>query len=144
MLGEQFAIMQNSDAVSGMFNLQNISLLAEIVDHDVTMIGGKVMDENGKFVEVTKERLENFDKDPNKREVNFFNQLHVGYNGILELLRDMSRAGVINTPELKMREMLCGYLKSYLSKLESKDISSTLETAKNGLIFQKKQQLQIS
>ncbi|MBN1618962.1 hypothetical protein JW887_06530 [Candidatus Dojkabacteria bacterium] len=119
VLGEQFALMQNADAVSGLYTLQNISLLAEAVDHDVTMIGGKVMGKNGELEEVSEERRKRFKFDSKNRELNFFNQLYVGYNAIRLMLRDLNRTGIIDMQADQMRLFMKIYILSFAKHAKS-------------------------
>lgn len=119
VLGEQFAILEKNNALFGMFNLQNITLLAEIVDHDTTMIGGKVMDSEGDLVPVSAERFRRF-AGRSRNEIAFEDQLFVGYDCIMSMIVALGRAGVINADEEKYKEIRQEFLKSYLTSLSKK------------------------
>ena len=130
ILGEQFAVLHNAHAISGMFNLQNISLLGEIFDHDVTMIDGKVMDEKGKLIEPSPERLERFKLDRSDPTIDFFNQLSVGYEGIAEMEQMLSHTGIIMTNENEIYANLDRYLQSFKSAISTSDQINFLQRAK--------------
>ena len=119
VLGEQFAILEKNDALFGMFNLQNITLLAEIVDHDTTMIRGNVMNSEGDLVPVSAGRFRRF-AGLSKNELNFEDQLFVGYDCIMSMIVSLGRTGVINADEEKYKEIRQLFLKSYLTSLSKK------------------------
>ena len=113
VLGEQFAIMQNSDAISGMFNHQNITLLAEIVDHDVTMVGGKVMDEEGKLRDITPREERMFRHFSLPMIDKLYQQLFMGYDSIVVMLNNLSRTGIIKMSNEEMAKIPRIFIKSF-------------------------------
>lgn len=113
VLGEQFAMLQNSAALSGMFNLQNLTLLSEIVDHDVTIIDGKRIGDDGEFESLPDEKINLYRKNLDERDLNFLNQLFQGYDGLRVLVRDLSRAGIIRIDSEGKRAILQGFLSSF-------------------------------
>lgn len=134
VLGEQFAIMRNEHALSGMFNLQNITLLGELVDHDVTMIDGKVMSNDGHFIEVEPERLKRFDfNDLTKGDLNYFNQLYVGYDGLRKIIRDLSRIGILKIDESEMKKLLKRYLQLYKAQTLPENHIDVLKLAQQNI-----------
>lgn len=119
ILGEQFAIMDLSDVVSGMFNPQNITLDAAIVDHDVSMKGGKVMNSEGVLENVDPDRLKHFSFDQENYDANFAKQLTNGFKMMLTLLKDLNRVGMMDLSDEEITSTLKHFIDSFFTKMEA-------------------------
>lgn len=137
VLGQQFGIMEEADAISGMMNLQNITLLAELPDNDVVLIHGKTMqfdvDGNPEFVDPDPADLKEYAYKPKDPVENYIRQLHHGWEAISLLIRDLSRTGVItihdeilNTRDNFLKEY-AAHLRSYLNVQEYAEKMSYVE-----------------
>lgn len=136
VLGEQFAIMDLSDAISGMSNPQNISMLAELIDHDVTIINNKSMDEKGELVEITEATKELYELQPSLED-NFIIQMRSGYFFLQRMIADLNKTGMINYSDNQLISVLRNYLTSYYNKLStnSNKLSSRIEDINTQELF---------
>ncbi|MFQ5493407.1 MAG: hypothetical protein ACE5DX_04580 [Candidatus Dojkabacteria bacterium] len=120
VLGEQFGILEEAGAISGAFNSQNITLLAEVVDHDVTIIDGKQFNEAGELKPLSQSKRqlykENFD--PEDSDKNSITQLMRGWIAVSQLMRDLSRTGIIQITEESTSQIRETFLSGYVQQLE--------------------------
>lgn len=116
ILGEQFAVMDINNAISGMSNPQNISLLAELVDHDVTLINGKKLDNNGNFIDISPEKVALYNLLPNFED-NFIVQMRSGYYDLQRLITDLNRTGMIRFSNEEITTVLRTYIESFAKEL---------------------------
>lgn len=133
VLGEQMALLRNNDLLSGMLNLQNITLLCEMVDNDVMMHHGKVMDEKGHFEDVSEKRLKSFGIRLSHRDFNFWNQLYIGYSSVLKMIQNLSKVGILRSSDEQLQAILRKYLQSYKEKTDSEHHLSVVVYSKMNL-----------
>ena len=91
-------------------------MLAELVDNDVTMVDGKVMDENGLFVEISASDKEIYSGTAGD-DSDYFEQLQTGYIIVERMLTDLNRTGMIALSDDKIDEIFQNFLQSYFDKL---------------------------
>jgi hypothetical protein len=125
VLGEQFAVLENCDATIGMFNHQNITLLAELVDHDVTLIGGKSLTlEDGQIVakEIDEETRKLYKLEDSSLEERSVQQLFQAWESIAKMISRFSQLKIIKLPvssQIPLLESVTErFLTGFLSKLE--------------------------
>lgn len=91
VLGEQFGIMASLNCISGMYNSQNLTVMAEIVDHDVSVINGQKFDEDGKLRDLTSQEATRYDFVEKKEDLErHFKQLLSGIESFNRMVANLN------------------------------------------------------